>query len=371
MDERIKKFARLLVGYSTEVRKGEIVIIQLTDDVPDSMTTALIDCIYDAGGHPIVWLQKTAVFRKILWNASKETIELYAKSQLDMMKKAAAYIGISGYLNVNETSDIPREKMALYKEHWFEPVHLKERVKNTKWVIARWPTPGMAQKAGISTEAFEDFYFRVCADVDYEKMSRGMDPLVELMNKTDKVRIIGPDDTDLKFSIKNIPAIKCCGKRNVPDGEVFTAPVRESVNGIIQYNTSTLYEGKSFDGVHLVFKDGKITDASCKGRDQGSLISIFDTDEGSRYVGEFSLGLNPEIKKSMGDILFDEKISKSFHFTPGMAYDEAWNGNKSKVHWDLVCIQSEESGGGKIYFDDILIRDNGVFVLKELESLNP
>ena len=226
----------------------------------------------------------------------------------------------------------------------------------------------MAQLAGMSTEQFEDFYFDVCT-LDYARMAEAEKPLKERMDSSDRVHIIGPNDTDLKFSIKDIPAVQCNGDRNIPDGEVFTAPVRDSVNGVIRFNASTIYQGKSFDDVRLVFENGRIVEATSS--DTASLNEIRYTDEGARYVGEFSLGFNPHINKVLRDILFDEKIAGSLHFTPGQAYEEADNGNRSKIHWDLVLIQTPEHGGGEIYFDDELIRKDGRFVPDYLQGLNP
>ena len=205
--------------------------------------------------------------------------------------------------------------------------------------------------------------------LDYDKMAAAEQPLKERMERTDRVRIVGPNDTDLTFSIKGIPAIPCIGDRNIPDGECFTAPVKDSVNGVLHYNAGTIYNGKAFDDVRLVFKNGRIIEAT--GSDTKADNEIFDTDEGARYVGEFSLGFNPYIKRAMRDILFDEKICGSIHFTPGQAYDEADNGNRSKIHWDMVLIQTEEFGGGEIWFDDELIRRDGKFVPDYLQGLNP
>ena len=192
--------------------------------------------------------------------------------------------------------------------------------------------------------------------------------LVELMNRTDKVRLVAPG-TDLTFSIKGIPAVKCSGRRNIPDGEVYTAPVRDSVNGRITYNVPSKYNGKKFENISLVFKDGKIVEATAN--DSEAVNRVFDTDEGARYVGEFSFGVNPFIHDAMGDILFDEKIAGSIHFTPGSCYEEAPNGNDSAIHWDLVLDMSADKGGGEIYMDDVLVRKDGIFVLDELKGLNP
>jgi aminopeptidase len=221
----------------------------------------------------------------------------------------------------------------------------------------------------MSTEAFENLYFDTCT-LDYGKMDKAMGPLVDLMRRTDKVHITGPG-TDLTFSIKGIPAIKCSGQMNLPDGECYTAPVRDSVNGTLAYNTKSIYpgDGKVYDNVKFRFKNGKIIEATSS--DNENMRKLLDTDEGARYLGEFSFGLNPFIKQPMSETLFDEKISGSVHITPGSSYDDAPNGNRSSVHWDIVLIQTKEWGGGEIYFDDVLIRKDGRFVVPELKGLNP
>ena len=290
-----------------------------------------------------------------------------AEHDAKMMSEMQAYIGIRGGGNSYELSDVPVDRLQAYSALYSHPVHHQQRVAKTKWVVLRYPTESMAQLAGMSTEAFENFYFDVC-NLDYSKMDKAMNPLVELINKTDKVRIVAKD-TDLTFSIKGIGAVKCSGHMNIPDGEVYTAPVRDSVNGVIHYNVPSIENGFRYEDVRLVFKDGKIVEATANNTKGAN--AVFDTDEGARYVGEFALGVNPYIKNAMGDILFDEKISGSIHFTPGACYDDASNGNVSAVHWDLVLVQTEEFGGGEIYFDGVLIRKDGRFVLPELDGLNP
>jgi aminopeptidase len=255
--------------------------------------------------------------------------------------------------------------MALYSKT-LRPV-LDYRVNKTRWVVLRWPTPSMAQSASMSTEAFEDLYFNVCT-MDYHRMAKAMAPLQRRMKRADHVHITAPG-TDLRFSIKGIGAVKCEGVRNIPDGEVFSCPVKDSVQGYITFNTPTIYSGTKFENVRLEFRDGKIIDA--RSNNTKRLNEVLDTDAGARYIGEFSLGFNPHILSPLCDILFDEKIAGSLHFTPGQAYEVADNGNRSAVHWDMVLIQRKEWGGGEIYFDGELIRKDGVFVPKDLKLLNP
>jgi len=284
------------------------------------------------------------------------------------MEKMQCYIGARGSHNVSELSDVPADKQKMYEKTVWTRVHHGVRIKKTRWVVLRWPTPSMAQMAETSTDAFEEFYFNVCT-LDYAKMSRAMQPLKAIMERTDKVRLLGPSDTDLSFSVKNIPAVCCDGRVNIPDGEVFTAPVRDSVNGVIHYNCPTLYRGITHNDVRLVFRDGKIVEATSSAT--AALTEVLNTDEGARYIGEFAIGFNPYCTKPMKDILFDEKIAGSIHFTPGACYDEASNGNKSAIHWDLVMRQTPEAGGGQVIFDDVVIRKDGRFVVSELEGLNP
>jgi aminopeptidase len=284
------------------------------------------------------------------------------------------YIGFTATLNQSAQSDVPAKKQALWQKWYSEPVHMGKRLTQTRWVVLRFPTAAQAQAAKMSTEAFEDFFFRVSC-FDYAKMGRAMESLKALLERTDKVRIkcpatpAAPKGTDISFSIKGLPAIPCAGEMNIPDGDVYTAPVKESVNGIISYNTPSVYQGFGYEQISLRFKNGKIVEAAAN--DTKRLNAVLDTDAGARYVGEFALGVNPFIREPMNETLFDEKIAGSIHFTPGNSYDDCDNGNKSAVHWDLVLIQRPEYGGGEIYFDDVLVRKNGVFVLPELECLNP
>lgn len=367
-DIRIEKLAYNLVNYSCRLKKGENVLIKVYGEGEErSLVMAIIQEVYKVGANPFVWNHDPEIMRELLKKCNEEQIKTWAESDLMLMKKMDAYIGVWGGNNNAENSSIKEENYKIYEKLYLDPVHMHQRVKNTKWVVLNYPTSSMAQQASMSTDEFEDFYFKVC-NLDYSKMDKAMDNLVSLMNKTDKVKIIG-EGTNLEFSIKNIPAIKCAGIMNIPDGEVFTAPVRDSINGVLSYNTPSLYsDGFTYENIKLEFKNGKIVNASAN--DNERINKIFDTDEGARYIGEFAIGVNPYITKPMKDTLFDEKIMGSFHFTPGACYDEAPNGNKSTIHWDLVCIQTKEYGGGEMYFDDVLIRKDGVFVIDELKCLN-
>lgn len=365
-DPRIELLAKNLINYSIRLQKGEKVLIE-NFGLQKELVKALVKEAYAVGGYPFVSLKDNDVNRALLLGAQEEQYEMLASFEANVMSQMDAYIGLRAGDNINEHADVPAEKMKIEGATVGKKVHREIRVPKTRWVVLRYPSPSMAQLAKMSTDGFEDFYFNVC-NLDYGKMDKAMDNLVDLMNKTDEVKITGPG-TDLTFSIKDIPAIKCSGQMNIPDGEVYTAPVRNSVNGTLTYNTPSPYQGFTFEQVKLTFKDGKIIEATSN--DTERLNAILDTDEGARFIGEFAIGVNPYILHPMQDILFDEKIDGSFHFTPGQCYDDAFNDNHSNIHWDMVNIQRPDYGGGEISFDGVLIRQDGRFVIPELEALNP
>ncbi len=365
MDPRIKQLSNLLVNYSCHVQPGERVLIDYEGTCSRNLARQLIKDIYKAGGLPYANIRDSAINREIMLECTEEQIKFQDECSLAQMKGMQAYIAVRAADNTAELADVPADKLNMYMK--LTRPTLDYRVNETKWVVLRYPNASMAQLANTSQEAFEDFYFDVCT-MDYQKMSKAMDPLVDLMNRTDKVQIKGPG-TDLTFSIKGIDAVKCDGKMNIPDGEVYTAPVRESMNGIISYNTPSEEQGFTYENIVFEVKDGKIVKATSN--NETRINELLDTDEGARYFGEFAIGVNPYILHPMKDTLFDEKICGSFHLTPGMCYEDAPNGNKSAIHWDLVMIQREDYGGGEIWFDDVLIRKDGIFVVDELKGLNP
>lgn len=367
LDPRMTRLAEVLVNYSCAVRPGEKILIEAID-IPHEFTAECVRAAHAAGAAPLVLLKSNQISRALMRAGSEANWGLTADVEELQMKGVQCYIGVRGNPNVAELSDVPAEKQRLYESTVWKRVHSEQRVKHTRWVVLRWPSPSMAQLADMSTEAFEDFFFRVC-NMDYARMGQAMQALRLRMERTDQVHLRGPGETDLRFSIKGIKAIPCDGKRNIPDGEVFTAPVRNSVNGVIQYNAPTLYRGTTHENIRLVFRDGKIVDAASSATRQ--LNEVLNSDDGARYVGEFAIGFHPHITRPMKDILFDEKIAGSIHFTPGQCYEETDNGNRSQIHWDMVMIQTPEHGGGEIWFDGELIRKDGRFVTADLVGLNP
>lgn len=368
IDPRVTRLAELLTTHSTSLGPDDSVLIHAFD-IPEEVTAEVVRVARATGAKVVIRLENNRIRRQLMLGMTEENAALIADIELAEMKQMTAYISLRGSQNVSEGSDVPQAIQAMWQRVYATPVVFGQRVPKTKWVGLRWPSPSMAQQASQPTDVFENFYFDVCT-MDYPKMHRAAEPLRELMDRTDRVRLVGPG-TDLSFSIKGIGAVSCYGVRNIPDGECFSCPVKDSVNGVVQYNTVSLYQGTEFKDIRFVCKDGKIIEATA-GDQTHRLNEILDTDDGARYFGEWSLGYNPFVLHPMKDTLFDEKIAGSFHLTPGNAYPPpGGNGNKSAIHWDIVCIQRPEYGGGEIWFDDVLIRKDGIFVLPELADLNP
>ncbi len=372
IDPRDVQLADVLVNYSVAAKPGDLVYIECIGADTMRLGAALVEATTRAGAAPYLHYTDHEIQRRMIMEADECSLKRLGAFEKIQMEDTQCYIGIRGSDNIFERSDIPREQSDLYSKLVYRPVHLDIRVNKTRWCVLRYPNASMAQLAQKSTAGFAEFYYRVCC-VDYARMAEAAKPLKDLMARTDRVRLVSPG-TELAFSIKDIPVVPCCGNHNIPDGECFTAPVRDSINGVVQFNTPTV-EGNSqqpFDNIRLEFKDGKVVDARGANAEQTrKLNEVLDRDEGSRFVGEFAVGFNPGVLEPMRDILFDEKICGSFHMALGNAYEDAFNGNRSALHWDLVCIQRPEYGGGEIWFDDVLIRKDGIFVLDELRGLNP
>lgn len=367
-DPRVSKLAELLVSHSIDLQAGDRVLIHAFD-TPEDSVSQFVEACQSRGAQVIVRLESNRIKRQMMRHMSEENARLIARAELAEMKEVNAYLALRGTENSAEMKGIDPETLSMWQREYTVPVVFETRVPNTKWVVLRWPLPSMAQQAEMCSDDFEEFFFKVCT-MDYSKMAKAAEPLKELMDRTDRVEIKGPG-TDLTFSIKDIGSIPCVGHRNIPDGECFSCPVKESVEGVIQFNTVSLYQGIEFKNIRYEVKKGKIVDATA-GDQTSALNNILDTDEGARYFGEWALGFNPYILHPMKDTLFDEKIAGSFHLTPGNAYPPpGGNGNKSAVHWDTVMIQRPEYGGGEIWFDGVLVRKDGLFVLPELEGLNP
>ncbi len=368
-DSRVDKLANMIVNYSCQVQPGENVLIESHGDQQDLFIKALIREIYAAGGNPFLWMYKMDVRREMIMRSNPEQLKTVAEADALLMSRMNVYIRCRGEDNTCEMSDVPQKKMADFNRFYSQVVN--QAKPRGKWCVMHYPTLSMAQAERMSMEELENRFFDICS-MDYDRMAKAYEPLKRLMDRTDKVRITGKGTgkgTDLSFSIKGIGSVICAGKNNIPDGECYTAPIKDSVNGRITYNTTAYFDGVAFNNICFHFQNGKIVEATSS--NTAALNAILDRDEGCRYIGEFAIGVNPYIDKPWNDSMFNEKMTGSIHFTPGATLHDASNGNEASIHWDIVYVQTPEYGGGEIWFDDVLIRKDGRFILPELMGLNP
>lgn len=363
-DPRVAQFAKILVDYSTGVKRGDVVLINAAGLEATPLVMEIYALCLKRGAKYVEYSFSIPEIDRNFFNlANKQQLAYFPQHKLDFYKQLTVYIGISAGQNSMVMANARQDAMSAWQKIT-KPL-IDQRVRHTRWCVTRYPTHGAAQEARMSLDEYEDYLFSACC-IDWNAESKKQEKLKKLIDRTRCVRIVAPD-TDICFSIEGLPGIKCDGRFNMPDGEVFTAPVRNSVQGFITYNCPSVYQGKEYNEVRFEFRDGKIVKASADAGMTAMLNKILDIDDGARYIGEFALGVNPGIRQPMRNILFDEKIFGSIHLTPGQAYDECDNGNRSSVHWDLVRILTD----GEIWFDDVLIQKNGFFVHKQLLELNP
>lgn len=356
-----QELAKKILEFSCELEKGQNVMLQLIGLNGIGLLRALVAHARAMDVNPFIQIEDTEIRRMLVENGDEEFWENQTKvDQLPLMKQMDAFVGVRAALNIYEHAEVSKEANKAYADHFVEPVHYNERVNNTNWVVLRYPSEAFAMNAKMPTQRFRDFYYKACL-LDYSELAEAIQPLQDRLEKTDMIRLEG-EGTDIEFSVKGQTWIPCFGKRNIPDGELFSSPILDSVNGYITYAPS-VYQGKPFEYVKLEVSNGEVIDFDSSNNE--ALEEILDTDEGARRFGEFSFGLNPVIEEPMYDILFDEKIYGSNHLTLGNDYEIAPNGNESNIHWDLVCI------GADVYLDGEKVREGRQFVMDDLKGLNP
>lgn len=368
-DPRMQRLARLVVNYSISVKPKEKVIIDCTfDSIP--MAKALVKEIYAAGGHPFVNYTDDALTSELMAGTDREHLENIMKYDAWKTLDVDAWIKLNIPRNKFENSIIADEQLkniTRWKNEIKAELGLDKQRPEVKPCVMTFPTHFTAHLAQMGTDEYADFYYQACL-ANYRKMAVSLEVLAELMSRTNEVHLVGMD-TDLKFSLKGMKTLVSAGDRNMPDGEAYCSPVKDSLNGIITYNIPSPYEGIVFENIRFEFKEGKIVKATSNYTDR--LNKILDTDEGARHIGEFAITVNPMITRPTGSILFDEKMTGAIHLTPGNEIWKTGNGNRSMIHWDIVYSQLPQHGGGEIWFDGKLIRRDGRFVPEKLHCLNP
>lgn len=360
-DARNRELAEKIIGYSTRTEKGDNVLVEVFGLNGAHLAQEMAQAAFDRGANPFIQIHDTDIVRierergdRDYWSRRRDV------AGMPTMKEMDVYIGLRASENIYELGGVSPEADKAYSEEYFRPVHSRERVNNTRWCVMRYPSPAFAMNARMPTDRFADFYYKACL-LDYAELGERMKPLHERLAAAKEVKLVG-EGTDITLGIEGQNWIPCAGDVNIPDGEIFSSPIIDSVNGTITYAPS-VYNGKPFGWIRFDVKDGVIVD--CDSDNKEALESILDTDEGARRFGEFAIGTNPHISEPMFDILFDEKIWGSIHLTPGQAYDMASNGNSSAVHWDLVCI------GSDVIIDGEKVREGRYWVVDDLKPLNP
>jgi len=356
VDERIQKIATLLIDYSTKVKEGDRVQIR-TDALGRELALELYKCALLRGAYP--WLRTELpgsryVFYKY---ANDAQLGFFPDYELAEIKNTDVYISIGAPSNLKELSSIDparigaRMKALKTISDW--------RVEKTRWVIFYYPTEALAQEADMPLQEFEDFVFNSCL-IDWKELSKKLQRLKEAVDSTDKVKILSPN-TRLEFSVKGRNSVAANGDKNMPDGELFTSVVEQSVNGYIGFDIPAIWQGNVVEDVTLNFEQGRITNAKAS-KNQAFLEKILETDEGSKRIGEFGIGFNYNITKSVKTILFDEKIDGTIHLALGRGYKETLSQNESAIHWDMVKDLRKD---GEVYFDGKLRMKNGKWLINE------
>lgn len=369
VDSQWEQLTRTLIGHSLRLRGGESVLIEAFDLPDDRLLRHLVRGAARVGATPLVQSWTTPLLRDLIQGAGDDQVRRWAEADRRRMEGVEAYLSIRGACNPFEWAGLGPAALNRYNDLYLRPVHWDLRIPTKRWCLLKVPGPASAQAAGLSLDRFETLFWEAVV-LDFPRLRAALDPLAARLRAATEVRVVAPE-TDLRFRLGGLPAVPCAGERNLPDGEVFTAPVVDSVEGTIRFNARTYYQGVAFDGIGLEFAGGRVTRADCRAGDVDRLRRILDADDGAARVGEWAIGCNPRLDVAVGDPIYDEKIAGSHHLALGFAYPEADNGNRSRIHWDLVQILTRKAGGGRIELDGEPLLVDGLFLDPAFQGLNP
>lgn len=369
-DPRVEKFAKILVEHSARVQPGDRVLIEATTEA-EPLVRELYIQILQKGGHPVPLVMLPDMF----FPGGEELLLTYAnESQLDFVPplQKLAYdqfesrirIHSSANTRASTTADPSRQQMRGKAVGQITGVQMRRGGEGVfKWVTTLYPTQAYAQEAELSLREYEDFVFRAChaEDADpiafWKRVEKEQEGYIQRIEGHNQVILRGPN-VDLSLSIKGRKFLNSCGTHNMPDGEIYTGPIEDSVNGWVKFNYPAVYSGVVVEGVELTFSNGKVTKAAAE-KNEAFLLQMLEIDAGARYLGEFAIGTNYEINKFTKNILFDEKIGGSFHMALGAGYPETGARNQSLIHWDMICDMSKDA---EILVDGEVFYRNGQFV---------
>ena len=364
-DPRLAKLADVLVNYSTGVKKGQIVRIQGAP-VAQPLLVEIYRKVIDAGGNPLVRMAPEEAGEIFLKQASDEQLTFINPVALVEVEKIDCHIGVWAEENTKSLTNVEPKRIGLQqaaRKPIFDTFMKRAATGHLKWVGTQYPTQGSAQDAEMSLEEYEAFVFNagLLHEPDpvagWKKLSLGQQRLADYLNGKSDYRVKAANGTDVRLCVANRRWINCDGHENFPDGEVFTGPVLDSVNGVIQFSFPAVHHGREVLDARLTFRDGKVVDASAS-KGEEFLHSVLDTDAGSRFLGECAIGTNYNIRQFTRNTLFDEKIGGTVHFALGAGYPETGNSNESGLHWDMVV---DLRPGGTIEIDGVVISENGKF----------
>ena len=362
-DIRIEKLAELLVDYSVAVKPCDNVSIE-GDAAADPLLKAIYVKVLKAGGHPFLQVQPDGIMELFYRYASDEQLQYVSDISRIVMETYDVRIHVSGETNTKALSSVDPARMVMRsnaRRGLMETMLERSASGEMRWVTTNFPTAAYAQDAEMSVAEYEDFVYGACMpDLDdpvgyWQRFSARQERIIRWLEGKQRVTILAPE-TELTLDISGRTFINCDGHLNMPDGEIFTGPVEESVNGTVYFSYPSIYDGREVSGIRLTFRDGKVIKASAE-KNEEFLLSKLDADPGARYVGEFAIGTNEGINRFTGEILFDEKINGSFHLALGAGYPESGSLNKSAIHWDMVCDMKQ----GEIRVDGELLYRNGTF----------
>ena len=365
-DPRLMKLAELLVVYSVAIKHGDKVLIN-GSSIAGPLLNEVYAAVLRAGGHPLMLVSLPDIDDVMYRYASEDQLKFMPPPLMLGIETYDASISVSGTTNTKNLSNVDPAKVVTRSQGRREmlDVFMKRAASGAlRWTGTLFPTHAYAQDAEMSLRDYEDFVFRACMpDMEdpigyWQSFSRWQQKIVDWLKGKKAIRVSGKG-TSLTLSIADRSFISCDGHHNMPDGEVFTGPEENSVNGYITFSYPAIYQGREVTGVRLEFQDGKIITASAE-KNESFLQQILDTDEGSRYVGEFAIGTNEGIRQFTREILFDEKIGGTIHMAMGAGYPETGSRNHSSIHWDMICDLRD---GGEIWVDDELLHKDGRFVI--------
>ena len=365
-DERLQKLAEVLVNYSAGVKPGDFVLIQ-AEEVALEWIEAVAAAAIKAKAH-VETLVDLPRIKELQLKYGDETQLLHEKFiQKSVLKKADVWLTAWGTRNTKANSNVEAQKIQLATKgnsSWRKIYSERMGDGTLRWCGTQYPTHADAQEAEMSLSEYQDFVYHAgLLDTKnpvaaWEKIQQQQQKWVEYLNRKHEIHLTG-ENTDLTINVEGRQWINCCGKRNFPDGEIFTSPVENKINGYIAFSFPGIYMGKMIEGIYLEIKDGKVITASAK-KGEDLLKILLETDGGARFFGEFAIGANYQIQKFTRNMLFDEKIGGTVHMALGDSMPEAGGKNRSVIHWDMLC---DMRSNGKIFADGELFYEAGRFLI--------